>query len=326
MYSVVIPVYRNEPYIPTLITEFDGVARLIVERFGLETEFIFVVDGSPDKCHALLRQALPTASFRSQLLLHSRNFGSFAAIRTGMAAARGDYFGMISADLQEPPDLLARFLEPLVADRCDIVIGVRESRADSLSIRMTGSLFWRFYRRLVNPEIPEGGVDMFAGTRRVRDELLRLDESHSSLVALVFWVGFRRLQVGYARRGRTHGKSGWTFGKKVAYLLDSIFSFTDLPIRLLVVIGVLGLGIALALGLFTIAMRLAGIIQVTGYAATIVTIMFFGALNTLGLGLVGIYAWRAYENTKRRPYALVRLVESFDGARQAKADGGPASP
>jgi polyisoprenyl-phosphate glycosyltransferase len=111
----------------------------------------------------------------------------------------------------------------------------------------------------------------------------------------------------------------------VTYLLDSIFSFTDLPIRLLVVIGALGLGIALAVGLFTIVMRLAGMIQVTGYAATIVTIMFFGALNTLGLGLVGIYAWRAYENTKRRPYALVRLVESFDGADPAEAERRPAS-
>jgi glycosyltransferase involved in cell wall biosynthesis len=326
MYSVVIPVYRNEPFIPTLIGEFDGVARAIEERFGLETEFIFVVDGSPDNCHAILRQALPASPFRSQLLLHSRNFGSFAAIRTGMAAARGDYFATISADLQEPPELLAKFLEPLLGDRCDIVIGVRESRADSLSTRMSGSLFWRFYRRFINPDIPEGGVDMFAGTRRVREELLRLDESHSSLVALVFWVGFRRMQVGYPRRVRTHGKSGWTFAKKVTYLLDSIFSFTDLPIRLLVVIGALGLGIALAVGLFTIAMRLAGVIQVTGYAATIVTIMFFGALNTLGLGLVGIYAWRTYENTKRRPYALVRLVESFDGTEAAKTESRPGSP
>lgn len=314
MYSVVIPVYRNESHIPRLITELGDAARVVTESLATETEFIFVVDGSPDHCHELLRQALPTASFRSQLLLHSRNFGSFAAIRTGMAAARGDYFGMISADLQEPPMLLAKFLEPLLAGNCDVVIGVRESRADSLSARMTSGLFWRLYRWLVNPEVPGGGVDMFAGTRRVRDELLRLDESHSSLVGLVFWVGFRRLEVPYARRGRTHGKSGWTFPKKVAYLLDSVFSFTDLPIRLLVLIGALGLSIAVVLGLLVIIMRLTGAIEVTGYAATVLTIMFFGALNTLGLGLVGIYAWRAYENTKHRPHALVRIAESFDGA------------
>jgi polyisoprenyl-phosphate glycosyltransferase len=331
MYSVVIPVYRNEPYISMLIAEFETVGRTIAERFGIETEFVFVVDGNPDNCHALLRQALPAAPFQSQLLLHTRNFGSFAAIRTGMAAARGSHFAMISADLQEPPELLVRFLEPLLADRCDIAIGVRENREDPLSTKVAGNLFWRLFRRLVNPDIPVGGVDMFAGTRRVRDELLRLDESHSSLVALVYWVGFRRSEIGYLRRGRTHGKSGWTLSKKVTYLLDSVFSFTDLPVRLLMVIGALGLGIALVIGLFTIAMRLAGVIEVTGYAATIVTIMFFGALNTLGLGLVGVYAWRAYENTKRRPHALVRLAESFDGGG-AKAlgrtapDAGPASP
>ena len=180
-----------------LIAEFETVERLIAERFGIPTEFIFVVDGSPDNCHALLRQALPQARFKSQLLLHSRNFGSFAAIRTGMAAARGSHFAMISADLQEPPELLLRFLEPLLADRCDIAIGVRENRQDPLSTRVAGGLFWRLFRRLVIPEIPVGGVDMFAGTRRVRDELLRLDESHSSLVALVYWVGFRRAEIGY---------------------------------------------------------------------------------------------------------------------------------
>jgi glycosyltransferase involved in cell wall biosynthesis len=268
MYSIIIPVYRSEPYITLLITEFENVARVIWDRFEVDTEFIFVVDGSPDNCHAILSQRLPNASFHSQLLLHSRNFGSWAAIRTGMAAARGAHFGIISADLQEPPELLVRFLEPLLADRCDIAIATRDARGDPLTTRVTAETFWRLYRRLVNPEIPVGGIDMFAGTRRVRDELLRLDESHSSLVALVFWLGFRRVEIGYQRRSRIHGKSGWTLGKKLAYMLDSVFSFTDLPIRILMAIGMLGLSFALLIGIMTIVLRLLGIIDVTGYSAT----------------------------------------------------------
>jgi glycosyltransferase involved in cell wall biosynthesis len=320
MYSIIIPVYRSEPYIPLLITEFENVARVIWDRFEVDTEFVFVVDGSPDNSHAILSQRLPNVSFRSQLLLHSRNFGSWAAIRTGLAAARGTHFGIISADLQEPPELLVRFLEPLIADRCDIAIATREARGDPLTTRVSAEAFWRLYRNLVNPEIPVGGIDMFAGSRRVRDELLRLDESHTSLVALVFWLGFRRVEIGYQRRPRVHGKSGWTFGKKLTYMLDSVFSFTDLPIRILMAIGVLGLSFAFLMGIMTIVLRLLGIIDVTGYSATLLTIMFFGALNTLGLGLVGTYAWRAYENTKRRPFALVRLAESFDGTVRTTKD------
>jgi hypothetical protein len=128
------------------------------------------------------------------------------------------------------------------------------------------------------------------------------------------------MEIGYQRRPRIHGKSGWTFGKKLAYMLDSVFSFTDLPIRILTVIGMLGLGFALLIGIMTIVLRLLGIIDVTGYSATLLTIMFFGALNTLGLGLFGTYAWRAYENTKRRFFAIVRLAERFDGTVRATKD------
>jgi glycosyltransferase involved in cell wall biosynthesis len=326
MYSVVVPVYRNESFIPALLEEFTKVRLEILNRFGVETEFVFVVDGSPDESHARLRQALPKAAFPSQLLLHSRNFGSFAATRTGLAAARGRFFGTIAADLQEPPDLLIRFLEPLLTDRCDIAVGVREGRDDPLVNRMSSGLFWRLFRWVAVPAIPVGGVDTFAGTRQVRDELLRLEESHSSLMALAYWVGFRRLEIGYHRRRRAEGKSGWTLAKRIEYMLDSLYSFTDLPVRLLAIVGALGLGVGIAFGLMIVVLRLAGSIPVTGYAATIVTIVFFGSLNMLGLGIVGAYAWRAYENTKGRPYALVRLAERFNVGSPETAAGQLSGP
>ena len=130
MYSVIIPVYKNEGSIPALLSEMSFVSSVIADRFGLTTEFIFVVDGSPDNCYGMLREMLPRASFPSQLVLHARNFGSLAAIRTGLLAGRGEYFGVIAADLQEPPELLVDFLAPLVTNVADIVVGRREGRED----------------------------------------------------------------------------------------------------------------------------------------------------------------------------------------------------
>lgn len=318
MYSVVIPVYRNAEFVPLLIAEFAKINQAVQAQHGIPVEFVFVVDHSPDECHELLAQALPNAPFKSQLILHARNFGSFAAIRTGLKAAEGDYFGVVAADLQEPPEILLSFLRVLISDQCDIAVGVREGRDDPAASRAASALFWRLYRRVVMKEIPQGGVDIFGCNRLVRNELLKLEESHSSIVGQIFWLGFRRMQIGYTRRPRLHGKSAWTFGKKLTYLADSVFAFTDLPVRILTFLGALGTGIALIFGLVILTMRLIGDIQVPGYAATIVAIMFFGALNTFGLGLVGSYAWRAYENTKRRPLSVIQSTMSFRGLDPAR--------
>lgn len=312
MYSVIIPVYRNEEFIPSLISEFSRIATIVAERFQLTTEFVFVVDGSPDNCYQLLRDMLPKAPFPSQLVLHARNFGSLSAIRTGLQAGRGDFFGIIAADLQEPPELLVDFLDPLARNVADVVVGRREGRKDPAATRIPANMFWRLYRVFVNPEIPPGGVDIFGCNRQVRDELLRLEESHSSLVGLLYWVGFRRAEAPYTRRERAYGKSAWTVRKKFTYLLDSVFAFTDLPIRLLALCGMVGLVFGAGYGIVVAALRLLGEIDAPGYAATIIAITFFGSLNTLGIAIVGAYAWRANENAKRRPLSVVRTTHLFE--------------
>jgi polyisoprenyl-phosphate glycosyltransferase len=313
MYSVIVPMYNNAEFVPLLVCEFGRIAKLVTERFGMSMEVVFVVDGGPGTTFALLKEALPHAPFRSQLVLHARNFGSFAAVRTGLHAASGETFGIIAADLQEPPELLIAFLENLVNDSCDIVIGVREGRDDPRSSVFFANLFWRLYRWLIIKDIPEGGVDVFACNLPVRNELLQLEEAHSSLVGLLFWLGFRRREVKYKRRARVLGRSAWTFSKKVRYLLDSVFAFTDLPIRVLTLLGMIGVTMAIVFGTAVILLRLIGGISVPGYAATVLLISFFGALNILGIGLIGSYVWRTYENTKRRPFAIVQQIESFGG-------------
>ena len=228
------------------------------------------------------------------------------------AGGRGAYFGIIAADLQEPPELLVDFLDPLARNVADVVVGRREGRKDPAATRIPANVFWRLYRVFVNPEIPPGGVDIFGCNRQVRDELLRLEESHSSLVGLLYWVGFRRAEAPYTRRERAYGKSAWTVRKKFTYLLDSVFAFTDLPIRLLALCGIVGLVFGAGYGIFVAALRLLGEIDAPGYAATIIAITFFGSLNTLGIAIVGAYAWRANENAKRRPLSVVRTTYLFE--------------
>lgn len=307
MLSLVIPVYRNEGSLQELL---QAVVDLNQGLHG-DLEVVFVVDGSPDRCYEILRDKLPACPLRAKLVLLSRNFGSFAAIRTGLELGEGEQFAVMAADLQEPPELVLQMAEVLRLEEIDVVVAAREDRQDPLLTRLPAAIFWGLYRRFVVPEIPPGGVDVFACNRAFRDQLLQLEERHSSLIAQIFWLGYRRKFIGYTRQERKHGKSAWTLQKKLNYLMDSVFSFTDLPIRLLIRTGG---GAAILSGLFGILVavfRLAGLIEVTGYAPTILSIIFFGSLNLFGLGIVGSYAWRTYENTKARPLRVVLRCHLF---------------
>jgi glycosyltransferase involved in cell wall biosynthesis len=311
---VVVPVYRNRESLPELLDQLEGLDRAL----GGRLEAVFVVDGSPDDSLAWLAGELPRRPLRSQLIALSRNFGSFAAIRAGMAHASGPQYAVMAADLQDPPELVRGFFEVLDRDGADVVVGERTGRGDPWPARIASDLFWRAYRRLVEAQIPVGGVDLFGCNQRFRDNLIALDELNSSLVGLVYWLGFRRASVPYERRPRPYGKSAWSWRRKLRYLADSVFSFTDLPIRLAFGAGLLGLAVSVVLGIAVLVAKFAGGIDVPGYAATMLVIVFFGALNMIGLGILGSYTWRAFENTKRRPGFVIASQARFP----AKERGG----
>lgn len=301
MLSLIIPVYRNEGSLPDLLIALNQLHN----EMDKQIEVVFVIDGSPDRCYEILKDALPNQQYASQLLLLSRNFGSFPAIRAGLSVGNGEYFAVMAADLQEPPELVLQMSQVLQEGETDIVAAVREGRDDPILSKILSSIFWGLYRRLVVSEMPSGGVDIFACNLDFRDQLLKLEERHSSLVAQMFWLGFRRKFIGYKRQKRQHGKSAWTLHKKKNYLMDSVFSFTDLPIRLLTRVGGISTLFSGIFGLIVIAARAFGYIAVPGYTTLISLIVFFGSLNLFALGIIGSYAWRTYENTKGRPLHVV---------------------
>lgn len=309
MYSLVIPVYGNEGSLPELLLALKDLDRELAGRL----EVVLVVDGSPDRSEELLREALPGSGLRARLVVHSRNFGSFAAIRSGLAEGTGPFYAVMAADLQEPPELVLRFFRMLEADDADVVLGTREGRADPLPSRLASSLYWSLYRRFVQPEMPPGGVDVFGCNRLFRDRLLTLEESNSSLVGLLLWLGFRRATVPYRRLPRRHGRSGWSLSRKLRYLMDSAFAFSDLPVRALTFVGAAGLAFSAAFAAIVVLAKLSGLIPVPGYAATVLLIAFFAGLNCFGLGVIGSYVWRAFENTKGRPMAVVMDRERYGG-------------
>lgn len=305
--SLVVPVFRNEESLPDLVEAVEELNRSLDGAL----EAVFVVDGSPDRSLEVLAGLLPGASFRSQLLALSRNFGSFAAITAGLRAARGEIFAVMAADLQEPPELILEFARVLTEGTVDVVVGTRSGRADPFWSRTASRAFWWLYRRLVQPQIPPGGIDVFGCNAAFRRHLLSLPERNSTLVGLLVWLGFRRREVPYVRRERRRGQSGWSFRRKLRYLLDSVFAFSDLPVRVLSAAGLAGLALSVLLGGFVLVARLVGDIAVPGYAATVLVVMFFGGLNSLGIGLLGEYLWRTFENTKGRPAYVVAAAATY---------------
>ncbi|MGH8552348.1 MAG: glycosyltransferase family 2 protein, partial [Methylococcales bacterium] len=208
--SIVIPVYRNAENIPSLLSALEQIN----QRVENDLEVIFVMDGSPDESGRLLLDQGSRLSFPGRLVFLSRNFGSFTAIRTGLEVAEGKFVAVMAADLQEPPELILEFFKILAANQADIVFGQREGRNDPILNRVLSITFWRLYRRLVLPAMPEGGVDIFACNRSVLDAVLTIEEPNSSLIAQLFWVGFRRSFVPYRRLERQQGQSAWNFSRR----------------------------------------------------------------------------------------------------------------
>jgi glycosyltransferase involved in cell wall biosynthesis len=306
-YSLIIPVYRSEETLDALLDALQGISRDLDGKL----EVVFVVDGSPDRSYTILRDRLPTAGFPSQLISLSRNFGSFAAIRQGLEAGHGPYYAVLAADLQEPPELIVSFFRTLESEPVDVTIGTRETRNDPWAQTLSANLFWGLYRRFVQPEVPAGGVDVFGCNAQVRDALLKLRESNSTLIGLLFWLGFRRKNIPYSRRPRAAGRSAWTFRRKLRYLLDSCFSLTDLPVTVIMLVGLVGSVTSILLSVVVFVAWWAGVIKVPGYTPVILVLLNSFTATMLALGIMGSYVWRAFENTKGRPLYVPMMHERY---------------
>lgn len=301
--AVVIPVFNEEQVLPEL---FRRLAALFDGQPGFAWRAVLADDGSRDRSAELIA-AVAARDPRFRLVRLSRNFGFQAALMAGLEAA-GDAAAVVTmdADLQDPPELIAE-LAAAWREGAEVVLAVRRSRQEAGLRRVGFDLFHRVFSSLADHPV-EANTGTFGLMDRVAlDALLALPERNRFFPALRAWVGFRVARVTYDRQERFAGQPGQTFGRLVRYALDGIFSFSYLPLRLVTYAGVFTAGVGFAVGLFFVFRRLLGQeVAFTGFTTLVSLILFLGGVQLIGIGVLGEYLGRIYDEVKKRPHFIVR--------------------
>jgi glycosyltransferase involved in cell wall biosynthesis len=298
--SIVVPVYKNEGSIEHLLNRISEISGAVTGS----VEAVFVVDGSPDKSLEVLRSSLPRDGFDSKVLLLSRNFGAFSAIRAGLREARGEATVVMAADLQEPTSLILDMLGIVQRDEADVAVGVRQSRKDGVVSRTLSAVFWKVFNRVSSLELPRGGVDIFALSRSARETLNSFEESSTSLIGLIYWMGFRRQEVPYHRVERQVGKSSWSLQKRINYAKDSITAFSEFPLSVFLWSGVIGAVVSLVFALIGAFQYMFTSDHQSQREITAIGLLFVASYLMAGLGIIGTYLWRLAENVRNRPDSI----------------------
>jgi polyisoprenyl-phosphate glycosyltransferase len=303
--ALVIPVFNEEPVLPEL---FKRLGAIFSADDSVEWSVIMVDDGSRDNSAALIEtKSLRDARF--ELVRLSRNFGHQAALMAGLERAADEGFEAVitlDADLQDPPEVIPELLASWRAG-AEVVLAVRRSRQDRGLRRLGFDLFHRCFNQLTDfPIVSNTGTYGLLGHEAL-ESLVSLPERHRFFPGLRAWVGFRCEEVLYDRQERAAGKPAQTFIRLVRYALDGLFSFSYLPLRLLTYVGLMISGAALALATFYITRRLLGIeVAFTGFTTLVTLTLFLGGVQLIGIGLLGEYLARIYDEVKKRPLFIVR--------------------
>ena len=304
LFSIVVPVYYNELNLPDTIP---ALLALREQLPGYSLELVFVNDGSGDRSLDVLLEWRERFPETIRVVNLTRNFGSMAAILAGMATARGECVGMITADLQDPPELFADMVRHW-EQGTKAVFAVRQAREEPLSQRLFAGVYYRMLDRYALPGYPSGGFDFLLIDRQVVNEVVRIREKNTNLMSLIFWMGFPHVTIPYVRRERSKGVSRWTFSKKVKLFIDSFVAFSYLPIRFLSAVGiVIALG-SFCYGAVVLAAWLAGSIEVKGYTPIMVLLTLTAGIQMTMLGILGEYLWRALDETRRRPPFVIDRI------------------
>jgi len=298
--SVVTTLYQSAPY----ITEFVQRTRNEVDKLTRDYEIILVDDGSPDES---LRVALSLLSSEPGLRVIelSRNFGHHKAMMTGLEYASGDLVFLIDVDLEEPPELVSRFLSVLRDQELDVVFGFQGARKGSFVERVGGQVAWRFLNMFLPVKIPHSHSTVRLMSRDYVQALVKHKEHKTAIGGLWVMTGFRQKGVEFEKSSRV--KSSYSLRQRLIALLDSITSFSELPLFLIFYIGCAVIFGSLVIGAYLIIRHLSGHL-LEGWASTMVSISFFGGLAVFSIGVVGLYVSRIFIETKGRPYTIIRRI------------------
>ncbi|MGA2724190.1 MAG: glycosyltransferase family 2 protein [Bryobacteraceae bacterium] len=321
MISVVVPAFNEGDGIAQLHSRVTAAACAWAEDY----ELIVVDDGSRDDTLAVCKN-LARDDPHFKILSLSRNFGHQAALSAGLAYAAGDWVAVLDADLQDPPEQLKRFI-----DRCkegyDVAYAVRAKRKEGFVKRFAYFAYYRLLRKLAFIEMPLDAGDFCVMSRRVVDQLNSLPERRRYLRGLRAWIGYRQTGLEYEREARAFGEAKYTFSKLLRLGFDGIFNFSYKPLQILMI-----LGIVIAFGTFLLALlvlaQYVGNITVLGYnpheargwTSLILAMLFLSGVQLIGIGVLGEYVGRLFDEVKGRPIFLVQEEINFARLSRSPAD------
>lgn len=304
--SVVLPVYNERENLDALL------ARLlpVLEReTGDRFEVLFVDDGSRDGSAEIL-DAFHARDPRLKVLHFSRNFGHQPALQAGLDVADGDAVVLMDADLQDPPEVLSRFLTEWRAG-FDVVYAVRRKRKERLLKRTTYALFYRTMKAIAEIDVPVDAGDFCLLDRAVVDTLVALRERNRFLRGLRSWVGFRQLGIEYERESRHAGNPKYTLRALIRLAVSGYVGFSTMPLRAASWFGFACAVLGALIALWAVATKLMDIPSPRGWASTMGAILFIGGGQLLMLGVVGEYLSRVYDEVRQRPLYIVRSRVGF---------------
>jgi dolichol-phosphate mannosyltransferase len=311
--TIVVPVYYNEPNLP------DTLPRLMALSDALQNydlELIFVDDGSGDNSLSILLDYQKQYPETIKVLKLTRNFGSMAAIQAGLTVASGDCTAFVAADLQDPPELLIDMIKHW-ENGIKAIFAVRSNREESAVQKFFSNSYYALIRAFAVQGYPSGGFDMFLIDRQVVMEVNKIQEKNTSILTLVYWLGFEAVFIPYVRRKREKGKSRWTFSKKIKLFVDTFVSFSYFPIRLFSTIGIIYALASFSYGVFIFVYWLFYGAIVQGWVTTMLVLTFTAGLQMTLLGILGEYLWRTLDETRKRPLFVIddffTIEEKEDG-------------
>jgi len=304
-YSLIIPIYNEEETIPELYRRVSDV----MDSLDDSVELILINDGSRDRSLNLMRE-LQERDARVCYISFARNFGHQAAVTAGLNFARGQVIVVLDADLQDPPELIPKMIESWQAGYHVVYAQRTKRKKESWFKRLTAYVFYRLLRRLADVDIPADTGDFCLMDRQVVDVLNSMPERNRYIRGLRAWIGFRQTAVKFERDPRFAGEVKYTFKKSLALAINSLVSFSKIPLRLSTYLGLFSALIALLMALLVLYWRLQQPDSpVTGLATILIAVFFLGSVQLIGIGILGEYIGRIYEEVKGRPaYTIAEIA------------------
>lgn len=305
--SVVIPIYNSANIFPELYKRLIRALEPGVRSF----EIIAVLDGCRDNSFSVI-SGLSAQDKRIKLIEFSRNFGHQAALTAGLSHASGAMVAIMDDDLEDPPELLPRFIEK-IREGFDVVYGIRRKRSRSFILRLLYKAFYRILGNLVDIKIPYDAGDFCVMTERMVNVLVCMPEHNRYLRGMRAWAGFNQTGIEYDREKRFADESGYSIRKYIALALNAIFSFSYKPLKYLTVMGLVISAVSFEEAFRIIILKVTNRLpEVPGWAYLSVAMLFLFGIMFIALGIMGEYIARIYDELKQRPQFVIRSMRGFE--------------